>query len=250
MAVHVAPHPSLRRDGTELYHEARISIAQAALGTTITVPTVDGEEEVEIKPGTQPDTVIRLRGKGEQSPFGGQAGDLLITIHVGSHPLFQRTGKNLQMRLPVTLAEAALGAKVDVPLPNGKQVSLRIPPGTSSGKKLRVKGQGVTTAKGEPGDLLVEVQIAIPTTLDEESLALIRQFDERNPLEPRRERARPLRFADGFQGSAWKRTAESRGTPPLPYCQCGTVLPYRLAAVRNGMTESPLPTVRSSKHDA
>jgi molecular chaperone DnaJ len=79
----VAPHPSLRRDGTELYYEATISIAQAALGTTITVPTVDGEEEVEIKPGTQPDTAIRLRGKGvPHLRRSGSRGDLHVMIDV------------------------------------------------------------------------------------------------------------------------------------------------------------------------
>jgi molecular chaperone DnaJ len=83
VAVHVAPHPTLRRDGTELYYEARISIAQAALGTTLTVPTVDGDEEVEIKPGTQPDTSIRLRGKGvPHLRRAGSRGDLHVLVDV------------------------------------------------------------------------------------------------------------------------------------------------------------------------
>lgn len=83
VAVHVAPHPSLRRDGTELYYEARISIAQATLGTILTVPTVDGEEEVEVKAGTQPDTSIRLRGKGvPHLRRSGSRGDLHVLIDV------------------------------------------------------------------------------------------------------------------------------------------------------------------------
>jgi molecular chaperone DnaJ len=83
VAVHVAPHPTLRREGTELYYEARISIAQAALGTTIRVPTVEGEEEVEIKPGTQPDTAIRLRGKGvPHLRRAGSRGDLHVLVDV------------------------------------------------------------------------------------------------------------------------------------------------------------------------
>ncbi len=83
VAVHVAPHPSLTRDGTELYHEAKISIAQAALGTRITIPTVDGDEEVEIKPGTQPDTEIRLRGKGvPHLRRSGARGDLHVLVDV------------------------------------------------------------------------------------------------------------------------------------------------------------------------
>jgi molecular chaperone DnaJ len=83
VAVHVAPHASLKRDGTELYYEATISIAQAALGTTLTVPTVDGAEEVEIKPGTQPDTAIRLRGKGvPHLRRSGSRGDLHVLVDV------------------------------------------------------------------------------------------------------------------------------------------------------------------------
>jgi molecular chaperone DnaJ len=83
VAVHVAPHPTLKREGTELYFEATISIAQAALGTTLTVPTVDGTEEVEIKPGTQPDTTIRLRGKGvPHLRRSGSRGDLHVLVDV------------------------------------------------------------------------------------------------------------------------------------------------------------------------
>jgi molecular chaperone DnaJ len=82
VAVHVEPHKELKRDGTELYYEAPISIAQAALGTKIRVPTVDGDEEVEIKPGTQPDTVIRLRGKGVPHLRRGGRGDLHVMIDV------------------------------------------------------------------------------------------------------------------------------------------------------------------------
>jgi molecular chaperone DnaJ len=83
VAVHVAPHTSLKRDGTELYYEATISIAQAALGTTLTVPTVDGSEEVEIKPGTQPATSIRLRGKGvPHLRRSGSRGDLHVLVDV------------------------------------------------------------------------------------------------------------------------------------------------------------------------
>jgi molecular chaperone DnaJ len=83
VAVHVAPHARLRRDGTELYYEAQVSIAQAALGTTLIVPTVDGEEEVEVKPGTQPDTEIRLRGKGvPHLRRTGVRGDLHVLLDV------------------------------------------------------------------------------------------------------------------------------------------------------------------------
>jgi curved DNA-binding protein len=86
--------------------------------------------------------------------------------------------------VPVTLAEAALGATIDVPTPKGT-VALHVPPGTSSGTKLRIRGQGVTPPKGEGGDLLAEIQIAIPKQLDEAEKDAIRQFDQRHPLTPR-----------------------------------------------------------------
>jgi molecular chaperone DnaJ len=82
VAVHVAPHPSLRREGTELFYEADVSIVQAALGTTIAIPTVDGDEEVEVKPGTQPGTEIRLRGRGVPHLRRGSKGDLHVFVNV------------------------------------------------------------------------------------------------------------------------------------------------------------------------
>lgn len=144
---------------------------------------------VKIPAGIDEGQKIRLRGQGESAP-GGTAGDILLTIHVAPHPSFTRRGNNLEVRVPVTLAEAALGAKVDVPTPRGT-IALRVPPGTSSGKKLRVKGHGVTPKKGEPGDLYAEIQIVLPTPLDDECMELIKKLDEHaaqaHPQNPRRD---------------------------------------------------------------
>jgi curved DNA-binding protein len=152
----------------------------------------DGHVEtlaVKIPAGISDGKKIRLRGQGG-SAGGGTPGDILITVHVAAHPWFTRHGNDLEVRLPVTLAEAALGAKVDVPTPRGT-ISLRVPPGASSGKRLRVKGHGVKTRDGEPGDLYAEIQIVLPASLDEESLELIKKLDERlqtgQPQNPRRE---------------------------------------------------------------
>ena len=96
VAVHVQPHPSLKREGTELFYEASISIAQAALGTRITVPTVDGDEEIEVKPGTQPDTEIRLRGKGvPHLRRSGARGDLHVLVDVVVPTKLSRKGREL-----------------------------------------------------------------------------------------------------------------------------------------------------------
>src|SRR5690606_5208623 len=106
------------------------------------------------------------------------------------HPWFTRRGNDLEVRVPVTLAEAALGAKVDVPTPKGT-ISLRVPAGSSSGKRLRIKGHGVASRDGEAGDLYAEIQIVLPTPLDDECLELIKKLDEHassaHPQDPRRD---------------------------------------------------------------
>ena len=117
---------------------------------------------VKIPIGIDDGQKIRLRGQGE-ADVGEQAGDILITIRVSPHPYFQRRGNRLDVRVPITLTEAVQGAKVDIPTPQGT-ITLSIPPGTSSGRKLRVKGHGVNPSKGKPGDLFAEVQIVLPLT--------------------------------------------------------------------------------------
>jgi curved DNA-binding protein len=110
----------------------------------------------------------------------------LITVRVASHPCYQRRGNDLIVTVPVTLAEAALGAKVDVPTPKGV-ITLTVPPGSSSGRRLRVKGHGVTVNKGENGDLFAELRIVLPKQLDDAALEQIRDLDRQYPLQPRTE---------------------------------------------------------------
>ena len=140
---------------------------------------------IKIPAGIDDGQTIRLRGQGEQSPGGGPAGDLLVTVRIAPHPHFRRDGLDLVVRTPVTLAEAALGGKVDVPTPHGT-ITLKVPPGTSSGTRLRAKGQGIKKADGSAGDLYAEILIAIPKTLDNESQELIRQLGcQVEPQDPR-----------------------------------------------------------------
>jgi DnaJ-class molecular chaperone len=186
------PQPPAR--GADLATELEIPFSTAVTGgeAQIALRRDGGKVEtltVKIPPGIDEGKKIRLRGQGEAID-GGTAGDILITIHVAPHPWFTRHGNNLDVRVPVTLAEAALGAKVDVPTPKGT-ISLRIPAGTSSGKKLRVKGHGVAPRGADPGDLYAEIQIVLPSPLDDECIELIRKLDEHaaqaHPQEPRRE---------------------------------------------------------------
>ena len=156
--------------GRNIEHTLTVPFATAVLGgeAEISLHREDGRTEslrVKIPQGISAGKKIRLRGKGESSPSGGTAGDLLIKIDVAPHPHFRRQGNRLDVRVPITLAEALGGGKIDVPTPHGT-ITLTVPPGTSSGSKLRAKGQGVKPANGEPGDLFAEVQIVLPKEID------------------------------------------------------------------------------------
>ncbi len=180
---------SARRRGADIEHEMTVPFQTAISGgeVQIRVEHPSGKAEtltVKIPAGIDEGKKIRLRGQGAVEPSGGMPGDLLITIHLAPHPYFQRKGDNLLLRVPVTLGEAALGAKIDVPTPKGA-VSLRVPPGTSSGTKLRVKGHGVARKSGPLGDLLAEIQIVIPKDLDEADRQAMEVIDRKHALHPR-----------------------------------------------------------------
>jgi len=177
-----------RRRGADLRHDITVPFATAIQGgeVQLSVARPNGQTEtlsVKIPAGIEDGKKIRLRGQGEPAPRGGPGGDLLLTVHVAPHPCFRRHGKHLHVTLPVTLAEAALGAKVDVPTPKGT-VTLKVPPCTSGGAKLRVKAHGVP-AKDGPGDLIAEVQIVMPKELDDESRAAFERLAKRGTEEAR-----------------------------------------------------------------
>jgi DnaJ-class molecular chaperone len=187
---------SQAKRGADLTTEAAIPFNTAIGGgeVQLSLHRASGEPEtivVKIPVGIEDGKKIRLRGQGEPAPSrGGTAGDLLITVRVGTHPFFSRRGNNLDVKVPVTLAEATLGAKIDIPTPKGTIV-LRVPAGTSSGRKLRVKGRGVAPKGVDPGDLFAEILIVLPGTLDDEERELIRRFDalanKAGPQDPRSE---------------------------------------------------------------
>lgn len=177
------------RRGADLRHEIQIPFNTAVAGgqVEIALQRQSGKTErinVKIPPGIEDGKKIRVRGQGDSGPGGGPPGDILITVRVAPHPHFSRSGNNLLVRVPVTLAEAALGAKVDVPTPKGT-VTLTVPPGSSSGTKLRVKGHGVPRREGSAGDLLAELLIVLPKKLDPAEQEQIRALDQRQPLSPR-----------------------------------------------------------------
>jgi molecular chaperone DnaJ len=119
---------------------------------------------------------IKLKGKGAPGERGGPAGDLYVRVHVTPHPVFGRSGHNLTVTVPVTFPEAALGAEIKVPSHNGMPVSLRIPPGTPNGRTFRVRGKGVRRSDATMGDLLVTVNVQVPSTLDGEAKEALETF--------------------------------------------------------------------------
>jgi len=143
---------------------------------------------VKIPAGVETGSRIRVPGKGHAGRVGGQPGDLYIITNVGAHPYFKRQGDNIYCTVPVTVPEAALGARIEVPTIDGK-ARLRIPPGTQSGQKFRLRERGAPSlrAGGVRGDQFVEVKITLPRVISEETKELLHRYARHNPENPREE---------------------------------------------------------------
>ncbi|WP_460773241.1 DnaJ C-terminal domain-containing protein [Microbacterium sp. GXF7504] len=169
--------------GADVTARTTLDFMTAAKGETITLQGEDGKPfKVKIPAGVADGQKIRLRGRGRPSHDGGENGDIVVQIAVRQHPVFQRDGLNLRVTVPVTFTEAALGATIEVPTLDGDTVKLRVAPGTPSGRVLRVKGRGIKTQKGT-GDLLAEVQVAVPSHLDGAAKEALERFRELEPDE-------------------------------------------------------------------
>ncbi len=135
---------------------------------------------VKVPPGLADSARIRVPGKGHVGTAGGDNGDLYITLHVEPHPLFRREGDDLHVVVPIAIHEAALGGKIEVPTFDGP-ARLRVPPGTQSGQRFHLRERGMPSARdGRRGDLVVEVRLVLPKTLDERSKDLLREFGRIN----------------------------------------------------------------------
>ena len=149
---------------------------------------------VRIPAGVRDGQRIRLKGKGTSGENGGPNGDLYVAVHVGRHPVFGRKGDNLTITVPVTFPEAVLGADIKVPTLGGAPVTLRVPPGTSSGRTFRIRGRGVTRSDGTKGDLLATAEVTVPQRVDGTAKEALESFrDATEGDDPRRdlmERAR------------------------------------------------------------
>jgi DnaJ-class molecular chaperone len=162
-----------------------ITLPEVLTGTSRRVHLPTGKEiDAKIPAGLADGQTIRLKGQGLPGP-GGAAGDALITVTIADHPLFKRDGSNLRLELPVTLYEAVLGGKVRVPTLDGA-VDLAIPPGTNSGRTLRVKGKGLPGKDGA-GDLYATIRIVLPEGSDADLEELMQKWRDGKPYDPRRD---------------------------------------------------------------
>lgn len=173
--------------GRDVTATTTLDFTTAIAGDTVKLSQGNGRPvNVRIPAGVADGQKIRLRGRGEQSPDGGDGGDLVVTVHVRKHPVFERDGQNLRVDVPVTFVEAALGATIQVPTLGGEPVKLRVAPGTPSGRVLRVKGRGVATKTGT-GDLLATVQVAVPSHLSDKAREAVEALAAALPDEDPRE---------------------------------------------------------------
>jgi DnaJ-class molecular chaperone len=179
-----------RAGGRGLEAHLSIPFLTAVRGGETTIQVDRGGEKTEslvvkIPAGIDTGARLRLKGQGERGTKGSPPGDLTIVVQVHPHAYFTREGRNLSVEVPISVSEAILGAKVDVPTISGMK-SLTIPAGSSSGRKLRLKGQGIPASSGKPeGDLYVVLKVVVPKTVDPASRQLIQQFADRNPSDPR-----------------------------------------------------------------
>lgn len=177
--------------GADLVRQVSLPLEQAAKGATVSVQLTSRKNgktqslDIKIPPGIQNNQKIRVQGRGQPGQNGGPSGDLTLVCQVLPHPYFERCGADLTVDVPVTLSEAALGAKIDVPTLDGL-VTLTLPAGTAGGSKLRLKGRGLKRKDGSGmGDQYVRIRISPPTDLTDEQRSLLEQLAQQDRSNPR-----------------------------------------------------------------
>ena len=168
--------------GQDLSTTASINFIDSVNGTTVKLNLRNESVSVKVPAGIQDGQKLKVKGKGQPSPNGGPAGDLVVTIKVKPHVVFTRDGDNIRVSVPVTYAEATLGATIEVPVLGGDPVKLKVAAGTPNGRTLRVKGKGVQFGSRQ-GDLLATVEVMVPGHLPAKARKLLEQFDAELPDE-------------------------------------------------------------------
>ena len=175
--------------GEDVSAQISVSLREAVHGgkSRVTLPT--GKTlEVTVPAGIEDGQTIRLKGQGQPSAYGGEAGDALVTVKIAKHPYFRVDNRDLRLDLPLTLYEAVLGAKVNVPTLDGK-VELTVPAGSNGGRTLRLRGKGLPNPGGTPGDLLVTLRIVLPDGSDPDLTALAEKWQKQRSYDPRQDLA-------------------------------------------------------------
>jgi len=176
---------AFRMRGGDARYQLAIDFLDAVNGATKRITLPDGSTlDVAIPPGTEDGQILRLRGKGGAGVSGGEAGDALIAVEIRPHPFFTRMGANIEVELPVTLAEAVLGGKLDVPTPSGP-VRMSVPKGSNTGTRLRLKGKGAPLPGGGHGDEYVTLKVVLPEGHDEALEAFVRGWQAGQDQNPR-----------------------------------------------------------------
>lgn len=178
--------PRMQMRGGDVQYHLEISFLDSVNGAKRNITLPDGRSlEISIPAGIEAGKTLRLAGRGQPGFNDGPAGDALIHITVAPDPLFERDGANILLDLPISLDEAVLGGTVEVPTPSGR-VNLRIPPGSSSGRVMRLRGKGVTAKAREPGDQLVTLKIVLPDTIDPDLATALEAWRKGHPHDARK----------------------------------------------------------------
>jgi DnaJ-class molecular chaperone len=181
------PRPGFAVKGHDVRYTLDVDFLEAVKGTTkrVTLPG-GGTLDLNVPAGVGDGQVLRLKGKGARGLGAGEPGDALVEIHVRAHAQFKRIDDDILLEVPITVDEAVLGAKVEVPTVTGR-VQLTIPKGTSSGRVFRLKGKGIKSAgKSEPGDQLVTVKIMLPEVIDDSLAYFFSEWRHKNRYDPGR----------------------------------------------------------------
>ena len=172
--------------GGDRLYALTVDFVEAAVGGKKRLSlSADSWLDVSIPAGIEEGQVLRLKGKGDPGIGGAPPGDALIEIHVAPHPYFRRSGDNILLELPVTIAEAALGARIAVPTVGGP-VTMTIPKGSDSGAQLRLRGRGIQRRSGTAGDQIVTLKLVIGDSGDPELAAFLETWSAKHPADPRR----------------------------------------------------------------
>jgi DnaJ-class molecular chaperone len=171
--------------GQDLRYQLEVEFLEAANGAQRRITLPDGNTlELTIPAGTRDGSTLRLKGKGAPGLGGGERGDALIGISIRSHPLFRREGNDIEIELPITLYEAVLGAKIEVPTISGR-VMMTVPKGSNTGDVLRLRGKGVKPSKGPAGDQRVKLKVTLPDRIDPDLERLIETWGRAHAYDPR-----------------------------------------------------------------